>query len=54
MSAWIRRHNDTVGSYNDNNKFGAQIPDFDYDFNKDLKEAQLPLEYPDDAPDGDG
>lgn len=44
------RHKLTVESYNDNNKFGAQIPLFDYNLNLDLDELDRPTEYPDNPP----
>jgi hypothetical protein len=34
-------------SYNDNNVFGAQLDNLDFNFNKDIEEADLPTEYPD-------
>ena len=40
-------------SYNDNNRFGATLPDFDYDFNKDIEEMGMPTKYPSDSPDDD-
>lgn len=51
--SWVRRHKDTRDSYNDNNAFGAQLPLFDYNFNKDLTEEEMPTEYPDHAPEED-
>jgi hypothetical protein len=50
MVAWCKRHSNTTGTYNDNNKFGAQVEPYDYNFNKDLREGMLPIEYPDDKP----
>jgi hypothetical protein len=32
-------------SYNDNNEFGAMLPPLDLDFNKDIEEMSLPVEY---------
>ena len=37
-------------SYNDNNKFGETIPNFDYNFNKDIEEGAMPTDYPLEAP----
>jgi hypothetical protein len=53
MVAWCRKHQQTTDSYNDNNKHGAHVETSDYNFNKDLKERQMPLEYPDDKPEGE-
>jgi hypothetical protein len=33
-------------SYNDNNVYGAKLASMDYDFNKDVQEANLPATYP--------
>lgn len=33
-------------SYNDNNVYGAKLAPMDYDFNKDVQEANLPATYP--------
>jgi hypothetical protein len=33
-------------SYNDNNRFGATLPELDFNFNKDLEELELPTSYP--------
>jgi len=41
-----RQHKLNFDSYNDNNKFGATLPLFDYNFNKDLEEEAFPTEYP--------
>jgi hypothetical protein len=38
-------------SYNDNNQYGAELPLFDFNINKDLREAEQPTVWPDDAPD---
>lgn len=43
-------HNRTALSYNDNNIHGAAIPLFDYDMNKDIAEAEMPKDYPEDRP----
>ncbi len=40
-----------LNSYNDNNKFGATIPQLDYDYNKDVAEKKMPTDYPLEAPD---
>ena len=36
-------------SYNDNNIFGARVDQLDFNFNKDIKESNMPTEYPDDG-----
>lgn len=42
-------------SYDDNNKFGAKLPQMDFNFNVDLSEETQPDEYPDEKPeDEDG
>jgi hypothetical protein len=41
-----RQHKTDVESYNDNNRFKASLL-FDYDFNADLQELELPTKYPD-------
>lgn len=43
-------HDRTTRSYNDNNVWGAQLPLFDYNMNKDCEEANLPEHYPDEKP----
>ncbi len=45
-----RQHSIDANWYNKHNDFGVQLPPFDYDFNKDLEEMNLPTEYPDRAP----
>jgi hypothetical protein len=45
-----RQHKTDVESYNDNNMFKARLPLFDYNFNPDLEEGDLPTEYPDERP----
>ncbi len=45
----VLRHKTDVDSYNDNNRFGVQIPLFDYDFNKDVAESELPTNYDEEA-----
>ena len=44
----VLRHKGDVDSYNDNNNFNTRLPLFDYDFNKDVAEAELPTEYNED------
>jgi hypothetical protein len=44
----VKRHKDDVDSYNDNNKFNTQIPLFNYNFELDLEEAEMPSEYNED------
>jgi len=50
--ASCKRHKVINESYNDNNLFNAQIPLFDYDFNKDLAESEFPTDYPNEKPKG--
>src|SRR4029450_3318481 len=45
-----RKHKDMRDSYCDNNKYGAELPLFDYNLNKDLRDEQQPIEYPDSPP----
>lgn len=45
-----RQHKLVFDSYNDNNKFQAKLPGFDYNFNPDLEELALPTEYPNERP----
>lgn len=45
-----KQHRTDSDSYNDNNKYGAKLPLFDYDFNKDLEELSLPTTYPSEKP----
>ena len=47
------QHSLDTNWYNRHNKFGAQLPLFDYDFNKDLEEKNMPTDYPESAPDFD-
>ncbi len=42
-----RQHKTDVTSYSENNRFKASLF-FDYDFNTDLQETELPTKYPDD------
>lgn len=44
----VMGHKQNVDSFNDNNINGEQIPLFDYNFNKDVVEAELPTEYNED------
>lgn len=44
-------HDRTFRSYNKHNTHGAQLPLFDYNFNLDIAESQMPDEYSDDKPD---
>jgi hypothetical protein len=45
----VKRHKADVDSYNDNNRFGVTLPLYDYNFNVDLEEAELPTEYDEDS-----
>ena len=45
------QHKIDVSSYNDNNRFGATLPLFDYNINKDLLELEAPTDYPAENPD---
>lgn len=47
---YCRQHKTDVESYNDNNTFSATLPLFDYNFNADLEEGDLPTEYPNERP----
>lgn len=40
-------------SYNDNNLFGAELPPLDLNLNKDLRDAEQPTVWPEDAPRND-
>lgn len=44
------QHKIDVGSYNDNNTFGATLSLFDYNINKDLAELEAPTDYPEENP----
>lgn len=44
------QHATDVKSYNDNNPFGAQLELYDYDFNADVEESDMPEDYPDEDP----
>lgn len=48
-----RSHKTDRASYDDNNKFGATLPPFSYNFEPDLDEMELPTEYPDEPGDDD-
>ena len=50
ISADCVAHNTIVESYNDNNKYSANLELFDYNFNPDVAEKKLPTEYPDEPP----
>jgi hypothetical protein len=41
-----RQHKLVFDSYNENNRFGATLPQNDYNFNRDLEEMDLPTKYP--------
>jgi len=47
-----REHKLRTDSYNDNNVHGGFVEPFDYDFNSDLAEQDLPTDYPDADPAG--
>lgn len=47
------QHSLDTNWYNRHNKFDAQLRLFDYDFNKDLEEKDMPTDYPESAPDFD-
>ncbi|MGL4610341.1 MAG: hypothetical protein ACRCYY_11805 [Trueperaceae bacterium] len=49
----VHRHKNDVDSYNDNNNYNELIPLFDYDFNKDVAEGEMPTEYNEDELDFD-
>ena len=49
-----KQHKLDFDSYNENNKFGATLPPASYNFEADMEEEQLPTEYPQDKPDGEG
>jgi hypothetical protein len=53
LLAGCRQHKTDLESYNDNNRFDATLPLFDYNFNPDLEESELPTSYPDEKPKGD-
>ena len=48
MLADVKRHAIDVESYNENNKFDATIPKYNYNFELDLEEAEMPTEYDED------
>jgi hypothetical protein len=45
-----RQHKTDADSYNENNRFNAALPLFDYNFATDLEELTLPTEYPNEKP----
>lgn len=51
MVARAVQHATDVDSYNDNNPWGGQLELYDYDFNADVEESNLPEDYPDEDPD---
>ena len=53
MLADVKRHKVDVESYNDNNPYGAQIPLFNYNYELDLEEAEMPTNYDEDSVDVD-
>lgn len=46
----VQQHKTDVSSYNENNAFGAVLPLYDYNINKDLAELEAPTEYKDENP----
>lgn len=48
-----RAHKVDVDSYNDNNSFDVKLPLFSYNFDRDLREMNLPKDYPEDRPEVD-
>ena len=44
------RHQMILESYNDNNRYGVQLPLFDYNLNPDIDEMKRPSDYPDSPP----
>jgi len=40
-------------SYNEFNKHGAQLDLFDHNYNLDIAESEMPLDYPDERPEGE-
>jgi hypothetical protein len=51
LVAYARKIKLKQESYNDNNQYGAELPLFDYNLNKDLRDAEQPTVWPEDAPD---
>ncbi|HTU26797.1 MAG TPA: hypothetical protein VMF30_15420 [Pirellulales bacterium] len=51
LVAYARKIKMKRESYNDNNRYGAELPLFDFNLNKDLRDAEQPTVWPDDAPD---
>jgi hypothetical protein len=50
IAATCKRHKTIRDSYSQNNLFDAQLPLFDYNFNNDVVEGDLPTTYPDERP----
>jgi hypothetical protein len=48
--AYARKIKARRESYNDNNQYGAELPLFDFNLNKDLRDAEQPTVWPEDAP----
>jgi hypothetical protein len=48
-----RQHKLDFDSFNDNNIFGANIPQFSYNFDPDMEELSLPTDYPMERPETD-
>ena len=44
-----RQHKLDFDSYNDNNVYDQRLPAFDYNFNADLEEMDLPTDYPEES-----
>jgi hypothetical protein len=53
LVAYARRIKLKRESYNDNNQYGAELPLFDFNLNKDLRDAEQPTVWPEDAPSSD-
>lgn len=47
--AGVKQHKIDWSSYNENNRYAVQLNMFDYNFNLDLEESELPTEYDEDA-----
>ncbi|RRA50511.1 hypothetical protein [Acidipila sp. EB88] len=43
-------HSTTVESYNANNRHQATLDLFDYNFNSDIEDKKMPVDYPDEPP----
>lgn len=50
IAADCRQHKLDFDFYNDKNVHGATLQGFDYNFNPDIEEMDLPTEYPDEKP----